>query len=229
MKNLTMKFFLVLILTGTALSFSNAQPYKINIYNSYVFNDDIDAVSSGNNYFNGTIEGGYQWGIGFEYIIKQTYGLELLYNRQSTNFDVNYTTNTDTNKSKNFGIDVNYILLGGNKYLPIPNNKTVKPFGGILIGMAILNNNDPLPGAETSSTKFAWEGRIGSDFMFSPNVGLRIQGTVQSAVQSIDGGLYLGTGGLGAGLNSESSMYQFGLGGSLIIQFGQPKPKMRIK
>ncbi|MBK8553881.1 MAG: hypothetical protein IPL53_23655 [Ignavibacteria bacterium] len=64
MKNLTMKFFLVLILTGTALSFSNAQPYKINIYNSYIFNDDIDAVSSGNNYFNGTVEGGYQWGLG---------------------------------------------------------------------------------------------------------------------------------------------------------------------
>jgi len=226
MKNFTSKLFLLIIFVLTAFSVSTAQQYKINLYNSYVFNDDIDAVTNGNNYFTGTVEGGYQWGIGFEYIIKQTYGIELMYNRQNTDFKVNYTTNNDTNANKTFGVDVNYILLGGNKYIPLQ-AKTVKPFGGLMIGLAILSNNDPLPGAETSSTKFAWEGRIGSDFMFSPNVGLRIQGTVQSAVQSIDGGLYLGTGGLGAGLNSESSMYQFGLGGSLIIQFGQPKPKMK--
>jgi hypothetical protein len=103
----------------------------------------------------------------------------------------------------------------------------IKPFGGLMLGLAILNNQDPLPGAESSSTNFAWSLRLGSDFLFSPNVGIRIQAQLQSAVQDIGGGVYLGTGGLSTGVNTESSMYQFGLGGALIIQFGSPKTGIR--
>lgn len=224
MKNFTLKLVLTVLFFTAIQSVSYAQPYKIHLYNSYVFDDGIEFVTDNNRYINGTINGGYQWGIGFEYILQNSVGLELMYNRQNTTFPITYSSATDTTRS--YDVDVNYILFGSNKYFPIA-NKMIKPFGGAAIGLAILNNQNPLPGGESSSTKFAWSARLGSDFMFSPSVGIRIQGQVQSAVQDVGGGLYLGTGGVSTGVNTESSMYQFGLGGSLIIQFGAPKTTRR--
>ncbi|MCB0728519.1 MAG: porin family protein [Ignavibacteria bacterium] len=206
-------------------SISSAQQFKVNLYNSYVFDDGVDATLDNGRYIRGTINGNYQWGVGLEYVLMQSYGIELMYNRQNTEFPVTYTsTLADTNRT--YDVDINYILIGGNKYLPLP-NKAIKPFGGLMLGLAILNNQNPPPGGESSSTNFAWSARVGSDFMFSPNVGIRLQAQLQSAVQDIGGGVYLGTGGVSTGINTESSMYQFGLGGALIIQFGQPKSRFR--
>jgi len=198
------------------------------LYSAYTFDDGIDAIGNSGNYFNGTINAGYQWGVGFEYIVKPTYGIELAYFRQDTDFPVNYSTNNNLSDSnRTYGLGINFIMLGGNKYIPIPRS-IVQPYGGLMLGMAIIENKDPSPGGESSTTKFAWGGRAGLFLNFSKSVGLKLHADLFSAVQSFDGGLYLGTGGVGAGLNTESSMYQFGLGGALVIQFGTTKTP-RIK
>ena len=56
-------------------------------------------------------------------------------------------------------------------------------------------------------------------------VAIKLQGQLMSAVQSAGGGLYFGTGGAGAGVSTYSSMYQFGLGGGLVISLGGAKAK----
>lgn len=233
------KIYTIILLVIVAISIaniSNAQQYRFNIYNAYTLDDDVSAVTDGNNYFSGTVIGGYQWGLGFEYIVKPTYGLELAYFRQDADFDLNYSTNYTANspstKESTFGTGLNWILLGGNKYLPIPRS-VVQPFGGLMLGMAIFSSddkqiNDSVHYTGQSTTNFAWAGRVGANFMFSQNVGLKLQAQVMSAVQSFGGGLYAGTGGLGAGVDTESSMYQFGFGGALVIQFGN-SPKSRIR
>lgn len=222
----TLKLFFSLILFVGIINSLQAQSVKLNLYSGYNFDDEIEAITNNNNYFRGTIKGGYQWGIGIEYTLKQTYGLELSYYRQDTDFPVDYSTSQLGTTNRTFGLGTNFIMLGGNKYVLIPRSM-VMPYGGLMLGMAILNNKDPLPGAETSTTKFSWGARAGLYLKFSKNVGLKIQGQMLSAVQSVNGGLYLGTGGAGAGLSSESSMYQFGVGGSLVIEFGGSKKKMR--
>ncbi|MBV6477697.1 MAG: hypothetical protein HGGPFJEG_00440 [Ignavibacteria bacterium] len=217
----------LILLAVSAIGTASAQTSRINIYSAYTFDDDIEAVTNNNNYFKGTVKAGYQWGIGYEYVLRQTYGIELQYYRQDTDFDVNYTTSNDTNANKTFGLGENFIMLSGNKYFPIPRSK-VMLYGGLMLGMAIFDNKDPLPGAESSTTNFAWGGRAGMFLNFSENVGLKLHAQLLSAVQSFGGGLYLGTGGVGAGLDTESSMYQFGAGGALVIQFGgKTKPKIR--
>ncbi|HRI86424.1 MAG TPA: hypothetical protein PK536_13355 [Ignavibacteria bacterium] len=228
MKLTTLKLIFTAVLFLGLVNILSAQSYKINLYSGYTFEDNIEAVTSNNNYFKGTINSGYQWGAGFEYILKPTYGIELAYFRQDTDFPVNFSTNnniTDTNRT--FGLGMNFIMLAGNKYIPIPGS-ILTPYGGLMVGMSIMNNKDPLPGAETSITNFAWGGRAGVFLNFSNNVGLKLHAQLLSAVQSFGGGLYLGTGGVGAGLDTESSMYQFGMGGALVFQFGA-KPKPRIK
>lgn len=225
MKKLFTTLLFITVLFISSHENSSAQSYNINLYSGYTFDDEVDANSSSGNYFTGTIKENYQWGAGFEYILKPTYGIELSYFGQNTDFVVNYSTNnniTDTNRT--FGLGMSFIMLGGNKYIPVK-SKTVFPYGGLMLGMAIINNQDPLPGSETSTTNFAWGARAGVNFMFSQNVGLKINAQLLSAVQSFGGGLYLGTGGVGAGLDTESSMYQFGIGGALVISFGKSGSK----
>lgn len=222
---ITSLFFVLLILA--AFNSISAQSSKINLYSAYTFDDEIEAITNNNNYFKGTIKAGYQWGIGYEYTLRPTYGIELAYFRQDTDFDVNYTTNSDSNASKTFGLGENFIMLAGNKYFPIPNSIVV-PYGGLMLGMAIFDNKDPLPNTESSTTNFAWGGRAGMFINFSQNVGLKLHAQLLSAIQSFGGGLYLGTGGVSAGLDTESSMYQFGAGGALVIQFGG-KTKTKIR
>jgi hypothetical protein len=48
-----------------------------------------------------------------------------------------------------------------------------------------------------------------------------LQAQLQSAVQAFGGGLFVGTGGVGAGVNSYSTIMQFGLGGGLVFKFGK--------
>jgi len=57
----------------------------------------------------------------------------------------------------------------------------------------------------------------------SEKIGLKLTASLLSAVQGAGGGLYFGTGGAGAGVSTYSSMYQFALGGNLVIQLGGSK------
>ncbi len=236
MKNTLTKLFIFFAFLSCAFTQLSAQTYKFNLYSAYTLDDDVNTITDGNDYYSGTVIGGYQWGLGFEYIVKPTYGLELAYFRQNADLDISYSTNYNVNNTiKNestFGAGLNWIFLGGNKYLPIPGS-IVQPYGGLMLGMAIFSSddkqiNDTVKYTGQSTTNFAWAGKVGANFMFSPNVGLKLQAQVMSAVQSFGGGLYAGTGGLGAGVDTESSMYQFGFGGALVIQFGtKPKPRIR--
>jgi hypothetical protein len=51
------------------------------------------------------------------------------------------------------------------------------------------------------------------------NIGIKLQAQLLSAVQSLGGGIFVGTGGVGAGVASYSTLYQFGLGGGLVFRF----------
>jgi hypothetical protein len=47
---------------------------------------------------------------------------------------------------------------------------------------------------------------------------------LQSAVQSMGGGFFIGTGGVSAGVSSFSSLMQFGLGTGLVFKLGGTSP-----
>src|SRR5213083_342579 len=74
-----------------------AQNLRLNVYAGYVFDDsfDSDYDYSGHNGYSGKISGGLQWGVGLEYMMKPSYGLELSYLRQDTKAPTDYfQTNT---------------------------------------------------------------------------------------------------------------------------------------
>lgn len=213
-KQLIFSFLLVIFITGLA----TAQNVRLNAYTAYVFDDKVDSYYSNTSYFEGKIEGGFQWGVGLEYMASQTKGIEIKYLRQDTKAPMKYYDNGEQNTD--FDLAINYVLLGGTNYFKGVGNK-VEPYGGLELGMAIFNIENPDNNENRSSTKFAWGIKLGTNIWVSEKVGLKLQADLLSAVQSAGGGFYFGTGGAGAGVSTYSTMYQWVLGGGLTFKLGK--------
>ncbi|ULQ54074.1 outer membrane beta-barrel protein [Flavihumibacter fluvii] len=212
-----MKKILPIVLFFTVLgSIASAQKVRVNAYTAYVFDDKIDSYYDANSYYEGTIKGGFQWGVGLEYMLDRTKGIELKYLRQDTKAPMTYYR--EGVKEKTFDVAVNYILLGGSNYFETSSGK-FEPYLGFGLGCAIIDVSNP-DGGSGSSTKFAWDIKGGSNIWLNEKIGIKLQVELLSAVQSAGGGLYFGTGGASAGLSSYSSMLQFGMGGGLVFKMG---------
>src|SRR4249919_666807 len=105
------KKLLGLALLVFVFSATQAQGIRLNAYGNYVFDDKIESYYSTTNYFNGTIKGGFLWGGGLEFRLKEYYGLELMYLRLDTDVPVNYWNNGD--KLTSLKVGINYIMANG--------------------------------------------------------------------------------------------------------------------
>ncbi len=198
---------------------SQAQELRLNTYAGYVFQDKVDSYYSSSSYFEGTIEESLRWGLGIEYKIDANKAFELQYFRQDTKAPITYQDGGYLGgvlQNTTFDAAMNWIMLNGTNYIQV--NETVEPFIGGGIGMGIYNIENPDNGNSDGGTKFAWAIRGGSNFWVSEKVAIRVQANLMSAVQSVGGGVYFGTGGTGAGLSTYSTMYQFGFDGGLVIK-----------
>jgi opacity protein-like surface antigen len=218
----TMKKITIIAILLFTVSWASAQEIRVNTYGGYVFKDRVDSYFSNSSFFDGTIQDGFRWGLGMEYHIPQKGAIELQYLRQDTNAPTIYQDGGFLNgelQSTNFDLAINWIMLNGTRYFPI--NETVEPFAGAGIGMGIFGVDNPDNGNSNSATKFSWQIRGGSNFWLAENIAFRIQASLFSATQAIGGGLYFGTGGVGGGLNTYSSMYQFCFDGGLVFRIPQ--------
>lgn len=195
---------------------SQAQELRVTTQAGYIFDDRFDSYYDPNGYYSGIIKGAFQWGAGVEYMATDDYGIEVSYQRQKTTVPMKFYSFGD--KSATFNTGINWIMVGGNRYFNL-RNKMVDPYFGGQVGVVIFDWKNPSNGNSGNVTKFAWNIRTGTRLWLSKSVGLNLQAQLSSAVQSIGGGLYFGTGGTGAGINTNSSIFQFGLGGGLIFRF----------
>lgn len=213
MKKLLFSLALVICFNLTSI----AQELRLNTYAGYVFADKVDSYYSSTSYFEGKIQENLRWGLGIEYKIDDSKAFELQYLRQDTQVPLTYLDaglGSDV-KSTEFDLALNWIMLNGTNYIKV--NETVEPFIGGGIGMAIFDVSNPDNGNSEGGTKFAWAIRGGSNFWVSESIAVRIQANLMSAVQSVGGGIYFGTGGTGAGVSTYSTMYQFGFEGGLVF------------
>ncbi len=219
------KILLLVICTGFYSAYSQTpapkrsgggKSFRINGYANYAAADKVDSYYSSTAYYNGRVDGGFQWGVGMEYMAASNLGVELSYQRLDTKAPLNYYDNGV--KFSNFKLATNYILLGGNRYFKV--NEKVEPYFGAQIGMCVYNLKNPVTNRSGSGTKFAWGIKGGTNLWLADKVGLKLQLGLMSVVQSVGGGLYFGTGGAGAGLASYSTIYQFNAGGGLVFRMG---------
>jgi len=214
-----------LILSFLFLAIANltfGQDIRLNTYAGYVFKNRVNSYFSNSSYFDGTIQDGFRWGVGMEYHIPQKGAIELQYLRQETNAPTTYRDGAIGGgeiKRTDFDLNLNWIFVNGTKYFPV--NDIVEPFAGGGIGLGIFGLTNPDTGRESSATKLAWNIKGGSNFWLAKNIAFRAQASLMSAVQSIGGGFFFGTGGAGGGLSTYSSMYQFAFEGGLVFRIPQ--------
>ncbi len=192
---------------------------RLNGYSAYVFDNSFDTYYSSNQYMRGKILGGFQWGVGLEFLPSEDYGIEILYYRQDTGAPISYEYSSVLGERK-IELGVNYIMAGGVRYLNTGGGK-LQPYGGLLLGAVIFENKEPQINEESSYAKFGWGARLGVNIWATEKVALKLQAQLLSAVQGFGGGLYLGTGGAGAGVSTYSTLYQFSLGGGLGFKIGK--------
>jgi hypothetical protein len=216
-----MKKIFILFLTLASFSLAAQKPeIQINLYTNYVFEDGFEVFDNSTSFYNGTIEDGFQWGIGLEVKPHPMMGAELIYIRQDTKVPVNYWYLNNIDRV--IDASVNYIMLGGTRYSAARSSDSkVEGYGGFSFGMVVYDNKEPIVDEPNTITKFAWGAKLGANIWVTPKVGLKIQGHMLSGVQAWGGGLYLGTGGAGAGVNAFSTLYQFSLGGGLVFRLGE--------
>jgi len=203
----TIIFSLLFIFT----TISKAQ-FRINPYASYAFNCHIDTYD-----YSGTLKGGLLWGAGLEYNLASVYGAELLYKHMGSDAPMTYYDQPISSWSRynTYNYNLNYIMFGANRYLSI---NRFELYSGLLIGMAIFNVNDQILDINDGFTKFAWGGRLGSNIALGPKVKIKLQAELLSAIQSLSAGLNLNLNGISPNVNTNSSMFQFNIGGGLVLQ-----------
>ncbi len=217
MKKITLLSLMLVALFSMSAS---AQDIRLNVYTGYVFDNRFDSYYDAYNYYDGKIEGGFQWGGGLEFVLKGGTGIELLYIHQDTKAPTTYLDGGAFTEVKftDFDMALNYILIGGGKNVTNASGK-VEGYGKLMAGMAVANVDNPDNGNSSSFSKFAWGLKAGANIWLSPSIGIKMQAQLLSAVQSVGGSVYFGTGGTGAGLSAYSSIYQFTLGGGLVVKF----------
>jgi hypothetical protein len=199
-----MKKFLLLFMVLVPVSGVFAQGVTLLTFESYSFSDNIVTKDG----YEGKVGDGFQWGGGLEIGLRDN-AFELIYQRLDTYGYINYLGSQDKGN-----ISVNYIMLGGTRYLPV--NDKVAGFGTIDAGLGVLGYKDN-PN-QSDESKFAWGLRLGVRIAPNDKVSFRLHGQLMSAVQAFGGGIYFGTGGAGAGATGYSTFYQWNLGGSVNIR-----------
>ncbi len=219
MMNLFKKKILLLSILALIAQISFSQEIRVNTYGGYVFKDKVDSYYSSSSYYSGQIQDGARWGGGIEYVIPGIGGLEIQYLRQNTNAPTVYSDVIHSGgqlQKTDFDLRLNWLMLNSTRYFPV--SEQLEPFAGFGLGMGIFSLTNPDTNNERSATKFAYSFRGGINLWLGNNLAFRAQTSLFSAVQSMGGSLYFGSGGSGAGLSSYSSMFQFGFDGGLVFR-----------
>jgi hypothetical protein len=208
---------IILLFAGTyAFAQTSSGPsVRLHGYAIYAFDDNhVDSYYSTTQYFEGSVNGGFQYGGGLEIMPMPAAGVEITYLRLDSKAPMEYYDGRV--KYTDFEVAQNWLMLSFNKYVPV--NPKVEPYAGLELGMDIINCYNPDNQNDLSSTKFAWGIKAGLNIWANEKVGIKLQTSLLSAVQAVGGGLYFGTGGAGAGATAFSTYYQFNLGGGLVFK-----------
>jgi len=193
---------------------------RLNAYGSYVFDDAFDVYNDVNTYYYGKIKGGLQWGAGIEFTPTDYGGVELLYLNKSSDVPSTFKGAAgQPERTENFDLTHNYILLAGNGYKATGSGK-VEGFFSLMGGVLISDVKSPSTGKSGSETDFAWGGRLGVNIWASEKFGIKLMSTLLSASKATGGDVFYGYWGP-VYLNTYSTLWQFGLGGGLTFKLGK--------
>lgn len=168
----------------------------------------------------GRIADGLSYGGSIKFNVNRSFGIEVLYSHMNTTSGL-YYYGPDHTPIDEGNLRFDYIMAGPVESFNIPNS-TVRPFIGAMLGAAIMTPD--ANSGYSSDTRFAVGFQLGTNIYVSPRVGIQLKAQVLSPVDGAGGGLFFSNYGGGGGIDTYSSIYQFSLGGGLIIGLGRVLP-----
>lgn len=188
--------------TPASQTLKPAPKFSFNIPLGYTFDESAS--------FDGgklSAEGAFQYGGALEFFSSPTTSGELSYQRMATTFPVFSTNGTDLNATDPEG-SLNYILLGGNKYIQKPGSNAM-PFFGAGAGIGIMNSKGQ------SSTNFAFNLKMGVKIATAKSVALKLQAYAQSMTATFGSDYWQTGSGNIVAYPDRVFLFQFGLGGAI--------------
>ncbi len=170
----------------------------------------------------GRIADGVSFGGSVKFNVTRSFGIEVLYSHMNTTSGLYYYGADQAPLGGLSNLQLDYIMAGPVESFTIPNS-TVRPFIGVLAGAAVMT-----PDANTgysSDTRFAVGFQLGTNIYISPRVGIQLKAQLLTPVDGAGSTFFVTPYGGGGGIDTYSSIYQFSLGGGLIIGLGRVLPK----
>jgi len=203
----------LLLISFGMLLFSSlkSQHFAITAYGGYNLRDKIEF---GNAY--GYINAGGLWAIGAEGVASNGAGAEVIYQNQVSHVPLYFylAPNVPINEG-NDKVGLSYLLFNFLGYLKT-GNPNVMPYGAIGAGVGFIS---PHSDFGSNSSKCAWDSKLGVKFKSGSGLGFKVQAQVMSVTQAAGGTFYIGSGGVGTGVSSYSSIFQFAFVGGLTYDF----------
>ncbi|MEK6481051.1 hypothetical protein WJR50_26145 [Catalinimonas sp. 4WD22] len=203
--------FIIGMITGLVIHLSSlqmvqAQSVEVTPFSGYSLRSTFDVYGGSMRVY-----GGHTFGGIFTFNVTPSYGIEVMYSRQSTEADVR----SIYLEERGIPAAVVYTMLGGLKQFPV--SSQLIPFVGFNLGVAGL-----IPQTEGYEDvwRFALGVKAGTKFMLSEQIGLRLQAAMNVPVQDFGASFFVGTGGSGVNVGSYSTIFQFTFSGGLVFHLG---------
>jgi hypothetical protein len=201
---------IILLLAVAPANGLHAQTLHLNGWAGHTFKDRFPIYTT-QGPVEATIDAAFSYGGGLEYRPSENLGLELYYNGMPTTGRLRLR---DARYSES--VHVNYIMIGILRYASI--GGAVRTYGGPCLGMALFE------GETVSRSYAAWGLRGGLLVQATERLGLKLGAQLHSPIEAVGGGLYIGTGGVGGGVETYSTIYQFALTGGLCFTLAGQSP-----
>jgi opacity protein-like surface antigen len=190
-----------------SLNAQTSRSVSLNVYGGYTFQERVkfDAAYT-------DVQDGFQWGGGLEFFPSFNKSIEIKYLRMDTKFPLYGPTGTKLNAGFDDG-SIQFIMLGGNNYISTGSNSKSTPFFGLSVGVGIVGVEDE------SATKFAWDAKAGIKINTSSSVSFKLHAYIQSVISSFGSDFWVTGGGSVVAVPDYATIFQFGLGGAVSLDF----------
>ncbi len=202
---------LAIVFFSVAGKAQKAGSLTLNLYGGYTFRDKVNVDVS---YAN--VDAGFQYGGGLEYFLQSTSSIEVKYLRMDTRIPYYLANGTHVNINKDKGA-VQYILAGYTGYFGNSSSRAV-PYAGLGMGAGIISIKDG-----NSATKFAWDAKLGVKIKTESLVSINLQAYFQSITSAVGSDYWVYPGGALVAVPGYVSLFQFGLGAVVSLNFGKGK------
>lgn len=200
----------------------NAQTWRANLYAGYVMGETIFSATDPKSGATNRINGGLHLATGLEYRKQEKRGFELLLFNQSTTISDWYYQEGGEERTTNLKAQFNHLMFSAMNY---GKAAKVQPFGGLMVGVGLINLKNPANQVSQFSPKAAFGLRGGLNVSSSNSLKVRMYSNLLWTMKGIGGDFASNKTGNTITGGRPATMIQLQTGASLHYSFHKKKKK----